>query len=79
MGLLYRHFTDTVTDTVGLMRGINKVLCVSPLDICYDLVNALLRKMDKATGLDCIPPKSLKELAYVLSSSPVLLFNASLK
>ena len=50
-------------------------------DIIIDEVNALLEEVDpfKATGPDGIPPKLLKELAYVLSSSLALLFNTSLK
>ena len=44
-------------------------------------MNALLEEVDpfKATGLDGIPSKLLKELAYVLSPSLMLLFNASFK
>ena len=50
-------------------------------DITVDEVNALLEEVDpfKAAGPNGIPPKLLKELAYVLSPSLTLLFNASLK
>ena len=44
-------------------------------------MNALLGEVDpfKATGLDGIQPKLLKELAHVLLPSLILLFNTSLK
>ena len=52
-----------------------------PLEVTVDEVNTLLGVVDpfKATGPDGIPPKSLKELAYVLTPSLALLFNAPLK
>ena len=52
-----------------------------PFEVTVDEVNTLLGEVDpvKATGPDGIPPKLLKELAYVLAPSLTLLFNASLK
>ena len=82
--VLNKHFASVFTKDLGVTVP---NLDPSPypellsFDITVDEVNALLEEVDpfKATGPDGIPPKLLKELAYVLSPSLTLLFNASLK
>ena len=82
--VLNRHFASVFTKDSGLIvpnLDPSPYPELLPFEVTVDEVNTLLGEVEpfKATGPDGIPPKLLKELAYVLAPSLALLFNASLK
>ena len=82
--ILNKYFASVFTQDTGSSPpelGPSPYPDLELLETTVEEVSTLLKQIDafKTTGPDGIPPKLLKEMAYELSPSMTLLFNASLK